>query len=208
MQVKRFDLPEMWEGVQNRLKGILPTRKPSMSKAPATGTFGQRTSKAVRTFLVKMSRSRKLFWFGYIVVTMVTVYFAGVRGLFYSRIGEAAIRPDIDAFTNEFLQYGQFIVAVLGYLFALPMDTIPGKGKWKEFLGDALVASSFFVLFKAATVLVYCYDIFSRGAGVGLSADAQRLISLNGPEVLKYGLLFIGILVALRWLIARNKNTP
>lgn len=203
----RLRLPFTWDDVQNRLKGMLPARTPKAPKVAGTGiSIRERISNAVHGFLVSMSQSRKLFWFGYIVIAIVTLYFAGVRGLYYSRLGDPSLRFIVDGFHNEFLLYGQFLVAALGYLFALPMDTIPGKGKFKEFFGDILVASSFFFLFKVANAVVYCYDLFQRGTGVGITAADQARLSVALPEILWNGIPFIILMVLVRWL--SRKTTP
>lgn len=183
----------------------LPQRKPATpkaAKAPGTGkTLGQH----VVDFLTTLAQSRVLFWIGYVLISMATVYVGFVKAMFYSRYGIDGLAVTLDPTMNEMILYGHFIIPILAYvLFAMPMDTIPGKGKAKEFLGDGLVAVSFFFLYKLSYTIVYCLDIFLRGNGTGISAYDQYRIGLVLNDVLYFGISFVVVIVFMRWLMRKK----
>ncbi|MDZ4840105.1 MAG: hypothetical protein SGJ04_08875 [Bacteroidota bacterium] len=197
----RLSLPDVRQSIIDQWKKL---RTPKSTGAKSVRTFDLRQS--VNNVFVSLTQSRKLFWTVYVLLALSTLFLAGVRGLYFSRMGVTGLQfvPE-QPFLHEIIQYGQFIVGAVGYLFALPMDTIPGKGKAKEFLGDLLVAASFFFLFKVGSVAVYCYDIFSRGSA-GISGTDQQLISRFLPDILRYGIPFLMVLALLRWLSSRKQS--
>lgn len=183
----------------------LPQRKPATPKAAKAPGTGKPLGQHVVGFLTTLAQSRVLFWIGYAVIALATMYVAFVRGLYYSRMGVPGHAVMLDPIMNELTLYGQFIIPFLAYvLFAVPMDTIPGKGKGKELLGDVLVASSFFTLYKAGYAAVFCADIFLRGAGIGINASEQARISSTGGDFIVFGALFIGQILFMRWLMMRR----
>lgn len=170
------------------------------------GTGSKSVTQAIGGFFTMLARSRILFWIGYVLIAVGTVYVALVKALFYSRYGIDGLAFTLDPTMNELMLYGHFVVPILAYVFfAMPMDTIPGKGKAKEFLGDALVAVSFFFLFKLSYTVIYCVDIFVRGNGTGISAYDQMRISFVLNDVLYFGIAYVVVILFIRWLMRRNK---
>lgn len=178
-------------------------KKPAL---PKTGTGSKSVTQAIGGFFTMLARSRILFWIGYILIAVGTIYVALTRALFYSRFDVPGYAFTLDPVMNELMLYGNFIIPIFAYIFfAMPMDTIPGKGKAKEFLGDALVAVSFFLLFRLSYTVIYCVDIFSRGNGTGISVDDQSRISLVLNDVLYFGIAYVVVILFIRWLMRRNK---
>lgn len=175
-------------------------------KKPALPKGSKSVTQAIGGFFTMLARSRILFWIGYVLIAVGTVYVALVKALFYSRYGIDGLAFTLDPVMNELMLYGNFIIPIFAYIFfAMPMDTIPGKGKAKEFLGDALVAVSFFILFRLSYTVIYCVDIFVRGNGTGISAYDQMRISFVLNDVLYFGIAYVVVILFIRWLVRRNK---
>ncbi len=159
---------DWFEGLIHREK------KPSASKSSGTNLSW---NTRIAEFLVLITRSRWVFWGGFILVSVITAFAGAYKGIYYARIG-TAYQFFYDPNLGFIVDYGEFALFALGYCFSMPMDTIPGKGKFLEFIGDVLVAGTFFFLFRVATSIFWAIDIFYRNQSGVSSADQQRIIDL------------------------------
>lgn len=192
---KKFNL----KGILEKAKGLLP-KKNAASATPGIKTNILKTIKSkVVAFIVGLTQNRTVFWLGYIMVAIATLYFAFVKGLFYARLGINGQQFVADSFHGQFLQYGEFIMAIVGYLFALPMDTIPGKGKFKEAVGDGMVAVSFFFMFRFGYAFVFSLDIFLRATG-GMSGADHAKVTANLPAIWQNAIPVLVILFLIHML--------
>lgn len=186
--------------------GGLRRKDDKSAKADAKSRSFKAPEINIGSFLTTVAQNRKVFWVGFGFVSLLALGAGIFRGLWFARDGMGF--PSLEAFLFEAMSNLKYVAFALGFLFAMPMDTIPGKGKFKEFLGDFAVGAAMYALSVAASNGAYVVDIFVRGSmtQMGLNAEDTQKIAVCTPEMLKYGVAFIVILAILIW--ASRKSSP
>lgn len=198
------------QGRSGLLSALGRLRRKDDKSAPKAPDAKSRSFKALEvnigSFLTTVAQNRKVFWVGFGFLSLLVLGAGIFRGLWFARSGIGL--PLLPDFLFEGIANLKYIAFAFGYLFAMPMDTIPGKGKFKEFLGDFFIGVAMYALSVAASNGAYVFDIFIRGSmtQMGLNAEDTEKIAVCAPEMLKYAAVFIVVLAILIWVC--RKSSP
>lgn len=146
--------------------------------------------------------NRKLIWALFLALLAATVAVSLFRGFLFARMGmNLSTGVVISPMFWEVVANIHYIAFVVGYLIALPLDTVPGRGKYAEFAGDAAFGGVLFLAAKAASSLGFVVERVAIHWGTGVPAETLDVLAVEVQSVAGYGLAAIGLAVVLKIIV-------
>lgn len=146
--------------------------------------------------------NQKVIWGLFIVLLVAAVAVSLFRGFIFARLGmNLPIGFTISPVVWEIIANVHYAAFVVGYMVALPLDTVPGRGKYSEFVGDAAFGAVLFLAAKAASSLGFVVERVAIHWGTGVPAETFDVLAVEVQSVAGYGLAAIGLAVVLKIIV-------
>lgn len=148
--------------------------------------------------------NQRVIWGLFVVLVVVTAVASLFRGFLFARLGmNLPTGVVITPIVWEVVANIHYVVFVVGYLIALPLDTVPGRGKYAEFVGDATFAGTLFFAGKAFSSLGFIAERIAIHWGTGVPAETLDMLAVEARSVAGYGLAAVVLTLVLRSVIHR-----